>query len=359
MTRLSAYLVPALVWLAACHPMKVQHLAEFSSDRQCLAHAQTASRIGTKLPKKPAKALAKRVYALNVVGKLAQYDNEILEQLRQVSVSETAHARAREEASWAIGSICSEVSWEAGAQDCANVLIETMKAHPGSHTAYAAVEALGRAYLPHGHTFDEAMVATDGLDSLQAASVDAVPDLFFLVQDRISTPETLIASMQGRLDGLDISDPTKTAQGYVSVLTALRWFHGRTQALEAAGDRAFQSTSSLLHTITTATTTNEPSLTKMTVWYLGRSAHRHFFADMIADRLQHLPAHEDRSTRVLGAWTLGRQRRSAAGASAIRSLIIPSEADPEVLSALAHAVEQGSSQDILQTIFGVTVETDP
>lgn len=316
--------------------------------------ATRGAKIGGKIPKKkPTSRVLVRTGAWTSVGRLNVVSEPVLNSARVAILTESNSGRVRSRASWALGELSRGRPW-AEVKPMAAILEEVMAKQVDAETAYHVIEAFGKAYIPHEHSFEEDLSATKALNALAARQTEQMPAIFYVVLNRVQTFDVVVRLLRDELSEAKADpSPESLAEAYNSVLTAVRWMGSREEQLvnSFADDRS--KIQSAFDALLSALDVEERRMTLLLMWSFGNIAKEPVFADLVGERVGELADAESELVRHLTAWSLYRMQTALPVRNAVRDVVVGEEIDPGVLEMLARLRTNEKEMDLIQKVWSV------
>lgn len=328
-------------------------LADAPAGQAASSSAQAAARIGSRLPRNAERGVLRRTGAWTSVGRLGVLDGDILADARTAILATRNHPAVRSRAAWAVGEASRGRAWSE-VQPASALLLDAMRADLDADTAYAVVEAFGKVYTPHEHTFDENVEAVKAMNTLAANQTEQVPALYYVVLNSVLTFESAIRILRDEVDeARGARDPQSLAEAYNAVLTTVRWMSARQDQLIAgyADDRT--RIEGAFDALLGALDLEDQRLTLMLVWSFGNISSEPVFADLVGERVGTVAGSSDPMVRILTAWSLYRLRTSLPAREAMRDQVLGREADARIFEMLARMRTADAELDVVQKLWAV------
>jgi len=315
--------------------------------------AKKAAELGAKLPAKSHRRVPPRAAAWVSVGRLGVLDAEIVDNARLALLTDTNAGPVRAQAAWALGEISRGRSWEE-ARPIALLLQEAMTAHLDADTAYTVVEAFGKAYTPHDHSFDENLAATRALNTLASNQTTLMPSIYYVVLNRVLTLEVAIKLLREEVGQARRSRSEQNlAEAYNAVLTTVRWLAShQEQLVNSYGDQK-GSVASAFDALLGALDVRDRRMTLMLMWSLGNVSAEPAFAELVGKRASVIAKQDDPMVRMITAWSMYRLRASGAAREVMRDEFLGKEADGRVFEMLAAMRTEADAPDVVQRMYQV------
>lgn len=315
--------------------------------------AHSAVRIGEKLPAKAHRRVPPRAAAWVAVGRLGVVDDTVLNGARVALLKDGNAASVRAQAAWAMGELSRGRSWEE-VRPMALLLQESMSTSLHPDTAYAVVEAFGKAYTPHDHTFDENLSATRALNTLAAKQTTMMPPIYYVVLNRVLTLDVAIKLLR---DEVRQARRTHTAQdmaeAYNAVLTTVRWMASRQEQLVNGYGSQKEAIEAAFDALLGALALDDRRMTLMLMWSLGNVSAEPVFAELVGERAAVVAQQRDPTVRLITAWSMYRLRASGAAREVLRDEYLGRGADQRVFAMLAAMRTEPDAPDAVQRLFQV------
>ena len=318
--------------------------------------AHKAAHIGAVLPKKPIRRVAPRAAAWRSVGRLGVLDDAVLADARTALLAPTNAPAVRASAAWALGELSRGRAW-ADAKPVALLLQEAMTAPLDAEAAYAVVEAFGKAYPPHEHSFDEDLAASRALNTLAANQTTQMPSIYYVVLDRVLTIEVAIRLLRDEIQEARTSrNEQNLAEAYNAVLTTVRWLGSRQEQLVNGFGEQKTTIGAAFDALLGALDLEDRRMTLMLMWSLGNVSTEPVFADLVGERASVVVRQTDPLVRMITAWSLSRLMASPAARTATREGILGTEADSRVLEMLGAIRAHSDAPDLVQKLYQVETQ---
>jgi hypothetical protein len=345
----------AILWGLAAHAGPADRVladADAKGENARISAAHHAAKRGARLPKDAARGALVRSAAWTTVGRLGVLDGEVLAGAQGALLAERNAGEVRAHAAWALGELGRERSWDE-ARPVSDALLAAMHAQLDAATAHQVVEAFGKVYPPHDHTFEESLAAAKGLNALAANQTEQLPPVYYVVQNRVLTFEVAVRLLRDVTEQAQAQPSEQTiAEAYTAVLSMVRWLSSREEQLVADyGDRR-QAIRSAFEALLGAMDLQDRRLTLLLTWSLGDLAAEPTFAELVGARIGAQAEDRDPVVRMITAWSLHRLRTATPAREAMRRTLAR-EQDPQVLEVLARMVTDPAELDIVQRAYGV------
>ncbi len=328
-------------------------LSDAAVGKEAATAAAKASKMGARVPKKQQRGVLKRTAAWTSVGRLEVLDEAVVANARVALMARDNHGNVRSRSAWSMGELSRGRS-KADVAPVVALLKDAMRDQIDAETAYHVVEAFGKAYTPHEHTFDENLDASKAMNTLAANQIEQLPPIYYVVLNRVLTFEVAIQLVRDEVaEARTARDAQSRAEAYNAVLTAVRWMAARQDVLVAsyAEDRA--RIEGAFDALLSALDVGDQRLTLMLVWSLGNISSEPVFADLVGGRIGKVAGSNDPMVRHLTAWSLYRLKTSLPAREAMRDTVLGKEVDDKVFGMLARMRVDKDEMDVVQKLFAV------
>jgi hypothetical protein len=329
-------------------------LSDAVGTAQAADAAHKAARAGARLPRQPGRRPLPRAAAWTAVGRLEVLDAPVLDAARGALLAERNAPAVRARAAWALGELSRGRPW-AEVQPVASLLMDAMR-QPGldAETAYAVVEAFGKAYPPHSHSFDEDLAATKALNTLAANQTTQVPPIYHVVLNRVLTLEVAVQLLRDEVaEARARPSPQALAEAHNAMLTTVRWMAARQDVLLARAGEDRARIEAAFDALLAALDLPDRRLVLLLTWSLGQVSTEPAFAALVGERVGRLRADDDPLVRMVSAWSLSRLRAALPAREALRATLLSDEADARVYALLALTQADPAELDVVQKLWAV------
>jgi hypothetical protein len=315
--------------------------------------AHKAAKMGARIPKKMKRRVAPRAAAWVAVGRLQVLDEQIAKAAHKALISNNNADGVRADAAWAMGEISRERAW-AEVKPLSESLQQAMRAKIDAATAYHVVEAFGKVYTPHDHSFEENLAATKALNALAANQTTRLPPIYYVVMNRVLTFDVAIRLLRDEVQEARAERSEQNiAEAYNAVLTTVRWMASRQEQLIAGYADEKSKIEGAFDALLGALEVRDRRLALMLVWSLGNVAKEPVFADLVGQRVGGLVTSKDDTVRIVTSWSLYRLRTSMPARKAMREQLLSHEADARIFAMLAAMRTDPKEMDAVQKLYAV------
>lgn len=328
-------------------------LADAPAGKSATAAALQAAKVGAKVPRKLHRKVLPRTAAWTTLGRLSVLDAEVVSSARTALLADANHPEVRARAAWALGELSRGRAWDE-VRPIAGVLQEAMVDDIDALTAHMVVEAFGKAWVPHEHSFDDNLKATKAMNTLAANQIEQMPSVYYVVLNRVMSFEVAVQLLKDEVaEARQRRDEQQLAEAYNAVLTTVRWVAGRQDQLTSgyASDR--EKIEAAFSGLLGALDLRDRRVTLMLVWSFGNISKEPVFADLVGPRMSRVVAETDPMVRILTAWSLYRLRISLPARETLRDAVLAEESDARVLEMLARMRTDDAELDAIQKLYAV------
>jgi hypothetical protein len=315
--------------------------------------ALEAARIGARMPRRLHRYANARAGAWTSVGRLQVLDADIAGLSARALLEPNNPPVVRTQAAWAMGEISRGRSWSE-ARTVALPLQKAMSGRLDASTAYYVVEAFGKAYTPHDHSFEENLAANRALNALSANQTTQLPPIYYVVLDRVLTMDVAIKLLRDLVgEARGSRSEQKLAEVYAAVLTNVRWISSRQTQLITGYAEQKQAVGAAFDALLSTLDLEDRRLTLMLVWAMGDVAADPSFAALAGPRLAARADSKDPVARMLAAWSLYRLRTDLAARGALREVYLSREMDDRIFDMLTNLRTSPEEMDVVQKLYEV------
>ena len=327
--------------------------ADAAGTPQAADVAARAARTGAQLPGRTGRKVAPRAAAWISVGRLGVLNEEVLESAEGALMAEYNASAVRATCAWALGELSRGRSWQ-DVRPISDVLQRAMTVPLSAEAAYGVVEAFGKVYTPHDHTFEENLAASKALNTLAANQNTQMPAIYYVVVGRVVTLDVAIHLLRDELAEARRSRTEQNlAEAYNAVLTTVRWLAARQEQLINGFGNQKSTIESAFDALLGALDLNDRSTTLILMWSLGNISAEPVFAEMVGNRASVVAHQADPLVRVVTAWSLHRLSASGDARQLLRQEFLGKEVDAQVLRMLAAMRTAEAAPDVVQRLYQV------
>lgn len=346
---LSLYLVCGF----GCAPHhKLLKKADFKNAEEKLRNASYAAGIA----RDDEQDLALRCYAFDVIGKLGVYNQAVREALNSTLPVSSRSETLRSYAAWALGEVARKMTWDEPAKDLHEILIRTLQGEISAGTAYYAVEALGKYFPLHEHTFEENVMTVNALNSLASGQTEPLPGIYYLVLNRIATLESMIELVREAISNAEATHSNKSMiKACDAVLSIERCIErNHTQLVASFPENRELITAALIEPLN-GLNLKQRFLSLMLIWYTGRIADDPAFAQVVSGEIARYAIDKDPTIRLVTAWSLVRLASATKAREALRESVLGQEIDARILEFVHSLRVDPTAPDIIQRLYNIDI----